>query len=297
MIHTFFVFSLGLTVSMNLWASPEKVFPEETSSNTKTIRGAHLVFDNKIDNPSQYLLVSVGGTGSYPKALQAFDSVAEESGLQALAIDYPNAVISTICRKNPSEGCFNNFRNEIVFGESTSQWTEVDVDNSLVHRIESLAKFQLEKEPRRWERFFKDGELDWSRLILVGHSQGSGNVAYLAKFKAVQAVILLGGPQDSDENGVADWTSEPGATPGDRHFALLHKDDYFDSSVQTQVITSLLQGEPPSVIELELEAPGTESVHHILLSTAPVDDAHNAILRPEFSQLWGYLIHKALAVQ
>jgi predicted esterase len=38
--------------------------------------------------------------------------------------------------------------------------------------------------------------IDWSNIIVGGHSQGAGHAAYLAKFNSVNRVLLFSGPND-----------------------------------------------------------------------------------------------------
>jgi len=108
----------------------------------------------------------------------------------------------------------------------------------------------------------------------MGHSQGSGHAAYLAKRHRVDAVLLAAGPQDVfADRRPAPWLSVPGATPPARHFALLHDRDSFGVSYQREALHAL-------------RVPLT----HQKISFRRTPDAHNDIVGPRYRREWQLLL-------
>ena len=69
--------------------------------------------------------------------------------------------------------------------------------------------------------------VNWSKIILSGHSQGAGHAAYIAKNRIVGRVVLFSGPQEGLCDGFfkADeqhWLHEKIATPKHCWFAMKH---------------------------------------------------------------------------
>jgi hypothetical protein len=74
-------------------------------------------------------------------------------------------------------------------------------------------------------------DLDWSKVAMLGHSQGSGVALYMAKFLSMRAVGLFSGTYDAFvEGGVAtaaQWTDEGDFdTPPGSIRTLMHTNDY-----------------------------------------------------------------------
>ena len=205
------------------------------------------------------LLISLGGTNSKPTDLEAFDLQAVELGYKALALDYPNQVISTACRESKQPDAFDCFRAEVVQGKPASELVQVDRANSIEGRIQS-ALAQLQWSP------------DWNKIVVVGHSQGSGHAAYLGKLHPLRGVIMLAGPQDAG----ARWLSLPGSTDPLNYVGLLHAKDFFDARRQTQAINTLRQG---------TVTPGS-----VILTQEVVEDGHMSVIQPQFRSHWLQLL-------
>lgn len=205
------------------------------------------------------VLVSLGGTNSRPGDLEAFDRLAAELGYRVLALDYPNHVISTACRDSKQPDAFDHFREEIVEGKPTSELVEVDRAQSIEGRLES-ALTQLQ-----WPR-------DWSKMVVVGHSQGSGHAAYLGKIHPLRGVIMLAGPQDEG----ARWLARPGQTDPLNYVGLLHEKDFFDSQRQARAISTLRQGKTDP--------------QALIISQETVEDAHMSVIEPAFQEIWRGLL-------
>jgi len=250
-----------------------EVSPGQTGGNIAMITSPHVAYWNPLFSNGK-LLITIGGTESRSTDFADFSEVAVKMGYAVVGVDYPNSVITTTCRDSQHISCFDDFREEICEGEPVSELVRVDQENSIQRRIQSLLKF-LASRDLRWRQFLGGDEVIWSKVVLAGHSQGSGHAAYLGKELSVHRVIMIAGPQDHFTDRPAPWLKKEGATPADRYFALLHKDDFFDSQIQLKVFKELCR---------------CQDLRRVLVSARPAEDPHNVLMTPEYREEWAALL-------
>lgn len=273
-------FTLSLFLSLSAFAAevvkPVEINPSSVDRATFQVRGPHLVYTTN-ESPNGKLLITLGGTGSLPSDFRALHSVAVDMGYQVIALDYQNAVISTSCRESADVTCFDGFRREVVLGEDFSDLVKVSPGNAILHRILSLIA-HLRMKDSRWEAFLVNGKLDWSRVVLVGHSQGSGHAAFLAKLFSVNRVVMIAGPQDNFDPAIAGWIKEPGKTEAERFYSLVHRLDFFKSDLQIAVFKELI-GNDEEIFR-----------KNAIVSDKQVRNAHMELIQPKFSGEWRRLL-------
>lgn len=262
--------------------------PSSTSTAISRARGPHLAVSEPGVASNGLLLISLGGTSSRPADLLAFDKEAAALGYHVLAIDYPNSVISTAPRDNPSPAAYDWFRREIVTGDPVSDLVAVDPANSLNSRITLLVDLLARRNPAGWGAFRNAAGVDWSRVVVAGHSQGSGHAAYLGKLHPLRGVIMLAGPQDTHPAGPVPWLSQPGATPGERYVALLHQNDTFGCARQLAAV-QMLRGRADAP-ELFQAVPDHQAP--ILICTDRVGDPHMSVINRKYQYAWDLLLKR-----
>lgn len=252
------------------------VDPSRTEAHIRRINGDHMILPPQ-NQSNGLLLITFGGTNSTPDEFLDFQLTASAQGYHVLGIDYPNRVITTVCRKNQDAECFDKFRTEIVSGVPVSAVTEVDAANCILNRIRMLLGLLVrESWPGQWSQFLnEDGQLNWRRVVLAGHSQGSGHAAYLSQLFAVEGVILLAGPQDVSQLGPAGWLDRVGHTPGENYYALLHEADPFGVDWQIQAARRLSRG-----------------AGQIIVSRMSVPNPHMSVLTRAFEKAWIMMLNR-----
>ncbi len=279
------VLSLLFFAALSGRAQTLVVAPEATDSKITQINSPHFAIRPEL-KANDRLLITLGGTNSRADELAEMQSVAANMGYHVMGIDYPNRVITTICRQAADRECFDKFRGEIMFGAPVSSVTEVNPHNCILNRIEKLLSYL------DWQQFLlAGGEVDWSKVVLLGYSQGSGHAAYLAKLFAVERVILLAGPQDFSNYGAASWLSQMGQTRADRFFALLHGRDPFGSEWQLSAVRGLVGDANASYERIDLVIPDSSDAR-IFVSEAAVPDPHRAVITSAFAQAWAFLLRR-----
>ncbi|MES2965023.1 MAG: alpha/beta fold hydrolase [Bdellovibrionota bacterium] len=289
---TLFIASVLCFAKPLAWAHPQValVAPSLTSMQIRTIKGDHRVTIDSSVKSNGLLVITIGGTGSGPSEFEYVAKLSATLGYRVLSVDYPNGVISTVCQPDPDPLCFDNYRNEIVTGAVASPLVDVDRHNSIENRIDALFAHLLSMNFSQWADLrTPNGILDWSKVVLVGHSQGAGHVAYLGKFHEVKRIVMTGGPHDKSEHGLAKWVVSAGATPRDRHFAFLHEDDFFGSALQVDVVRGLL-GDSRAKIERIVDSVSSRKSAHLFMTDLVVHDPHNSLAHPRFENVWKPLL-------
>ena len=119
LLHTLFFLVLFSGLSAQVRIIP--VNPASTGSGIQTIHGDHFAFVSRSAPSKHRLLFMIGGTGASARDFLSFDSTIAALGYHVISIDYSNNVITTTCSDSRDSGCFNDFRQEIVFCNKTRQ--------------------------------------------------------------------------------------------------------------------------------------------------------------------------------
>ncbi len=274
----FFLLLIGLACTACAQIGPIELDPSSINPKAKKIKGEHLAYETPLARNGK-LLVTVGGTGSKPLNFRALQQFATTMGYDIVALDYPNEVSTVKCRLSQDLNCFDHFHQEIVQGKEVSDLCTVDVNNSLEQRLQDVLKYLTTTNTSgRWREYYFQGQIQWSKLVLVGHSQGSGHVAFLGKLHKVDRVILIAGPQDSFDPLPAPWLLQAGATTKDRYFALLHKDDFYKASLQLSAFAALIESAGLTLDPLQSQ--------QVIISDKPAKDAHNELIQKQFVNEW-----------
>ncbi len=203
--------------------------------------------------PRHQLAIVLNGAGAQPLAYTKLSSSLQAAGFAVAAVRYsssagtPAACPDANAAADPD--CHRAYRSEITFGANVADPTghaydsssvAVSQASSLVNRTLRLVDYLASHYPSDgWSDYqARSGgvctsvdpvygvcDLDWSKVVLVGHSLGAGEALYLSKFHPVARVAMLSGPFDENTVSgtitVAPWITEGGfATPSSSMFGL-----------------------------------------------------------------------------
>jgi len=213
------------------------IMPKQTDAGYSSSDLEHYVVRNNKIHLNK-LLLFIGGSFSVPKDYNFICDQAATFGLDVISLSYPNNVATAPLGTSTDPLIFNNYRDEICFGNPVSNVVSVDALNSISTRATKLVQYLKTTFPtENWEQYLTAGNaLQWSRVILAGHSQGSGHACYLGKKILTDRVVMFSGQNDysTNFNASANWLTVSGLTPLTKHFSLLHlKDEIvpFDNQV------------------------------------------------------------------
>jgi hypothetical protein len=209
------------------------VSPVKTDPDIKDGDGDNLILFDPKGDPHANLLVFIGGTNRFRGDQPGFDiaqafaksfpsaflSLAADLGYRVISLDFKYQPAGTaICPQMPDRSCYERFREKKVFGSGNMPEVPTTPAESIVNRLTKLLQYVARQYPDQgWEGYLVNGQPNWSRIALTGHSQGAGMAAFLAKRAKVARVILNSSPWDHYERppAVDAWLSWPSATPYD----------------------------------------------------------------------------------
>ncbi|SPE20344.1 exported hypothetical protein [Candidatus Sulfotelmatomonas gaucii] len=276
----------------DLRAAPKvlHVDPRQTDPAIEQVHGPHLaVYDPQI-LPVHRLFVFFPGTGAKAEGSLTIDSAFASWGYHAIGLDYENSVLAAVCAHSQDSACFDQYREAIVTGAPGSEKISVDPANSILNRLEKLLLYLVKTDPTGgWDEFVEAGKPAWSRIVVAGHSQGSGHAAYIGKSFPVNKVLIFSGPQDylDDLTEPAPWEAEPSATPLSRYFAFLNENDPYNVHHQIANCAVLMGLAKPETL---MVAPGQEiRGNYQILINNETERPHGSTLLPEFENVWKYM--------
>lgn len=222
---------------MSPWSNPPSVerliLATATDSSITEAPGAgeapHVVINPSPSvNPRGQLVVFLPGTQGRPAQYAYLLRAAATWGFHAVGLNYPNqTAMGSLCRTSSDPDCYWTARSEVVFGGLTTVpgQSAVTAADSIVNRLNKLLAYLDTAYPTEgWGQFLLlDDTVDWSKVVLAGHSQGGGHVAVLAKTVILGRAVYFSSPDDW--NGLtdqpADWMlSKPNVTPAGRQYGF-----------------------------------------------------------------------------
>jgi hypothetical protein len=192
-----------------------RVDPHQTDAAIETVHGPHLAAYDPQSVSRHQLFLFVVGTRSKAASSLTIDSVFAGWGYHAISLDYENNLLAVSCVHSLDPSTFGRYREAIVTGASVSDRIKVTTANSILNRLQKFLDYLTRNDPNGgWGEFVHNGHPVWSRIIIAGHSQGSGDAAYIGKLFRVERVLIFSGPQDymDDLNQPAPWQARKSAT-------------------------------------------------------------------------------------
>ena len=170
------------------------------------------------DNMVNKVMVYIPGTTDRPELSSCLlKSVAETLDYPTIGISYAYLSSGDTFRNGKCAGlpsieeqveCLDEQHKDAIYGgdygathfkeDGSAFWVEVDPSNSLTARISKLLMYLDNANPDNgWGSLVTmDGEPNWPRIALMGHSQGAGHVAYLGNTETILGGVMISGPQD-----------------------------------------------------------------------------------------------------
>jgi hypothetical protein len=288
---------------------------ERTLSPTVADPNAEQVFSpDVVINPSPsvaakgrlfiFLPGSKGPATSYRLILRA----GAARGYHTLGLDYENNDVVGLLCLNDSD-CYGNVRLEVITGVDSSPLVNVNDANSIVTRVTKALSYLAANSPDEgWGQFLNaDGKVDWSKVVVGGHSQGGGHAGVMAKLFALNRACYFASPADATGSPPvpANWMSAPGGqTPGSAQYGIVHELDPLVPLTDLEVIWPTL-GMPGSPTSVDGQSPPYGGAHQLTTTVTPVDGDitfspyHGVTVYdpdvplqggvPVFDAVWGYM--------
>ncbi len=254
------------------------------------------LFNNDVKRDAP-LLVFFPGTGSEPKSSWPFLEAAADAGYRVIGLMYDNGVsVPQTCGPQADPACSDRFREKRIFGDAESK----DIDDlpaeSVVNRLVKFLQSLDAHLPRDgWGQYLVNGQPNWARIAVAGHSQGGGVAAYIAKKKSVYRMINLSGAWDRVEatKQWAPWITSPSATPMDRWYAAYHAKESRAAAMKDAYVVLRIPPDHIRVLTLEPNPannlPKGADVYHVSMAATGVTplDANG---QPAYAPDWAFLL-------
>lgn len=190
--------------------------------------GYHVVaFPNRAINPT-HVHVHLGGSGGRPFnpnssefGARTFLEESFTSGFMVIQPAYHNRYpinSADECQGNPGvDNCAGRVREEKILGTDLSNVVDVPLADSIAQRLIKIVSYLKNSGFEFPVEFTTNSSVDWTKLNIGGHSQGSGHALYIGKTLGAHHVCIIGGIHDVPDNippvpvrNIADWLLDPG---------------------------------------------------------------------------------------
>ena len=183
--------------------------------------------------PRKELVVLLPGTGGKPAQYSLLIKTLAANGFRVIGLMYNDKPTEAdACGRNTNDiHCHRNFHEERFAGDAPGATRQNTAKEGIDHRLETLLQYLDKEHPGAgWGEYVRGDELVWKKIIITGHSQGSGHAAYIAKTHEVARAVLFSGPYDGNDMQTAtpkpaEWLSDVSKTPADRWYAEYHEKD------------------------------------------------------------------------
>jgi hypothetical protein len=224
-------------------------------------RAPHLVAPPNGTGPGDgNLHVFFPGTGGAPANNSLYVEYAATLGYRSIGLSYVNdiSVISVCTGTGPGAGdpdCQRDMRMENFTGADASPYIDIGPSDSIEHRLQALIAYLIATDPAGgWDPFIAGGAINWSRIAVSGHSQGGGHAGFISQQALVDRAILFSSTEP------ANWTREPGLTPGARRFGFANENEDNAASIMLSWSNLLLPG---PLINVDAGPPGPGGSHQL----------------------------------
>ena len=174
------------------------------------------------------LVVFLPGTQGRPTQYLYILRAGASRGFHAIGLNYPNqTAMGALCQFSTEPDCYWSARRVVIHGGGTpvAGQSAVTPADAIVNRLNKLLGWLHASYPsENWGQFLTgSNSVDWSKVVLAGHSQGGGHAGVLAKEVALSRAVYFSSPEDWNEttDTPAPWTSSrPNVTPPSQQFGF-----------------------------------------------------------------------------
>jgi hypothetical protein len=247
------------------------IYPSATNSNIVLYNNPHYVYLDTRVTAKNKLFVFLPGTSGFPSVYKLIEKKAAALGYHSIGLMYPNgSEIYTASGANPDNTSFGRCRQEIFDGTDQTLALIVNADNCIRGRLTRLLQYLSAQYPtQNWGQYLLNGQVDWSKVILAGHSQGGGHAFYISKKVSLSKAISFASIDwNTYYNSSAAWIFDAGLTPVSKMYSFIStKDQIFAyANVQTQ-LNNL--GIPGTATSIDNTASPYGSTRRLITSATP----------------------------
>lgn len=247
------------------------VTPSATNPQIISYNNPHYISLDTTAAPKNKLFIFLPGTSGFPSVYTLIVKKAASIGYHSIGLMYPNgSEIYIASGSNPDNTSFGRCRQEIFDGTDQSSALSINTDNSIKGRLTKLLEYLKSQNPNQnWGQYLINGQVDWSKIVIAGHSQGGGHALYISKKVSVHKAIAFASIDWNAFLGEsASWIFDSGATPVSKLYSFNSINDQIFS--YANVVTQLNDlGLPGSAVSIDNSSAPYQNSHRLITSTTP----------------------------
>ncbi len=288
--------------------------PKDTDSEITTDLESHYAALDKSAPPKNQMFLFFPGTGGTPFFQQQLSNTAADLGFHVISLNYPNdrAVNRDLCVGPDADlDCYAKVRLEIKDGIDRTPLLNITRANSIENRLIKLLVYLRGRFPDDgWGQYLtNDNTINWSSIVVSGHSQGGGHAGIIGRYHLVARVVMFAAMDYSGrEMKAANWIampdSTPNATPGERFYGFSHqRDEAVNFAIlSTQVWPAYGMNAFGPVVNVDDTAPPYSNTNSLTSNlNTPTGNYHGSVAvdrnlaleadgTPVYKPVWEYLL-------
>lgn len=307
-----------LLLTISVFCQRESVFiaPQTTDPSISTNLNNHYVSINRGLSPKNQLFLFFAGTGAVAFNYLQINNTAADLGFHSINLNYPNdQPVNGLCgAPNSDLNCYGDVRLETIDGIDRTARVNVNRANSIENRLIKLLIYLRQQYPSdNWGQFLiDDSRINWSKIIVSGHSQGGGHAGIIARYHSViRAVKLAAQDFNGPSNALATWIGQPNTTPNastpDKFWGFIHTRDELSSFTTMVSRTWPAYGIPQfgQVVNVDSAAPPYSNSHSLTSNRDCPESFHGCIAGdarlvfengiPVYKPVWEYMLSNTQA--
>jgi hypothetical protein len=185
------------------------IAPKTTDATITTGLSNHYVSVQTGGTLRNVLYVFLPGTYRNPTVSRATTEKAASLGFHSIGLMYDNLVAGNpLCRATGDVTCHSRARREVIDGIDRHVGVNVNKSNSLINRLIKLLTYLHKTRPTQgWGQYLVNGQPNWSKIIVGGHSQGGAIAGVLGRHYPVKKVIMISMMDYLNNGMIPDWVA------------------------------------------------------------------------------------------
>lgn len=180
--------SSNAIVTKEYWVYPSTTDPAITQYNA-----THFVSVQTGGILRNILFVNIPGTNRTPSQCKVIAQKAVSMGYHAISLTYPNQTAGNpLCGPTGDTTCHVRLRREVIDGIDRHPSIAITPTNSIINRLTKLLIYMNKVQPTQgWGQYIVNGQINWSKVIIGGHSQGGALAGVIGRFYPVKRILMF----------------------------------------------------------------------------------------------------------
>jgi hypothetical protein len=194
--------SSNVIVTKEYW-----VYPSTTDAAITTFNATHFVSVQTGGILKNLLFVNIPGTNRTPSQCKVIAQKAVTLGYHAISLTYPNTTAGNpLCGPTGDTTCHSRLRREVIDGIDRHPSIAITPTNSIINRLTKLLIYMNKVQPTQgWGQYIVNGQINWSKVIIGGHSQGGALAGVIGRFYPVKRILMFSMVDFLNNGKIPDW--------------------------------------------------------------------------------------------